>query len=109
MGDLMETRNKGRIGVVFKFEGIETEEFKPPLTGFYQMVLSFPFIMPPRQDLFTDITHLSICEQLSTLIVISTANIHRLDAIIMQIATINTVIDLQIGTIAKLIPPPPLN
>ncbi|CAI9262618.1 unnamed protein product [Lactuca saligna] len=63
--------------------------------------------MPPRQHLSTDVTRPSICKQLSTLIAISTANVHRLDAIITQMATVNTLIGLQTGTMAKLIPPPP--
>ncbi|CAH1427353.1 unnamed protein product [Lactuca virosa] len=56
------------------------------------MVLSFPFLMPPRQNPSTDVTLPSIREQLSTLIVISTANLRRLDAIITQMATVNTLI-----------------
>ncbi|CAH1416680.1 unnamed protein product [Lactuca virosa] len=63
--------------------------------------------MPPREDPSTDVTPPSIREQLSTLIAISTANVRRLDAIITQMATINTLIDIQTGTMAKLIPPPP--
>ncbi|CAI9278436.1 unnamed protein product [Lactuca saligna] len=71
------------------------------------MVLSFSFIMPPHQDPSIDVTPRSIHEQLSTLIAISTANVHRLDAIITQMATVNTLIDIQTGTMVKLIPPPP--
>ncbi|KAL7594032.1 hypothetical protein Lser_V15G35547 [Lactuca serriola] len=70
------------------------------------MVLSFLFIMPPSQDLSTDVTPPSIREQLSTLIVISTANVCRLDAIITQMAIVNTLIDIQTGTMEKLILPP---
>ncbi|CAH1443765.1 unnamed protein product [Lactuca virosa] len=63
--------------------------------------------MPPHQDLSTNVTPPTIHEQLSTLIAISTANLHRLDAIISQMATVNTFMGIQTGTMAKLIPPPP--
>ncbi|CAH1448376.1 unnamed protein product [Lactuca virosa] len=59
--------------------------------------------MPPHQDPSTDVTPPSIRKQLSTLIDISTA----LDAIITQMATVNTLISIQTGTMAKLILPPP--
>ncbi|KAL7600772.1 hypothetical protein Lser_V15G21069 [Lactuca serriola] len=73
------------------------------------MVLSFSFIMPPRENPSTDDTPPTIHGQLSTLIAISIANLHRLDAIITQMATINTLIGIQTGTMTQLIPLPPTN
>ncbi|CAH1421864.1 unnamed protein product [Lactuca virosa] len=63
--------------------------------------------MPPREDPSTDDTLPTIHEQLSTLIAISTANLHRLDAILTQMTAVNTLIGIQTGTMSKLIPPPP--
>ncbi|CAH1431748.1 unnamed protein product [Lactuca virosa] len=64
--------------------------------------------MPPREDLSTDDTPPTIHEQLSTLIVISTVNLHRLDAIITQMTTINTLmIGIQTETMAKIMSPLP--
>ncbi|CAI9274322.1 unnamed protein product [Lactuca saligna] len=72
------------------------------------MVLSFSFIMPLRKDPSTDATPPTIQEQLSTLIAISTANLHHLDVIITQLTTINTLmINIQIETMAKIMSPPP--